>query len=328
MPGLGQMRSSHQSSEAVGPFRTQRALAKVLRPVAGMLAATAVLVSAWTPAAAQSREVFIGATGGARVGSERGRPEIELLQAAEHDIARGRFAAAQRSLETIIERRPDSREADEARRLLAPIYAAPFQPPSTRRDSQRGRTLNAGTRAVGGSEPFAPSAGGPDTTGAQGSSVETLPRHFAVTRVAGIASHEFQSGIGDRVFFGDGSVEVGTKSRAVLAAQAQWLNRHPAFSVAIEAHADDRASPEQNVELSLRRADAVRQRLIEEGLDASRIRVASHGRAHPVAPCNNPDCAAQNRRVVTVLVEPSFGSITPAGGRPFPRTGFGRGDRN
>jgi peptidoglycan-associated lipoprotein len=106
---------------------------------------------------------------------------------------------------------------------------------------------------------------------------------------------------GDRVFFSNGSAELGSRARTALAAQAQWLNRWHEFEAAIEGHADEPGTDEENLKLSLKRAEAVRERLVEEGVEASRLAVVALGRRQPVATCQDPDCRAQNRRAVTLV---------------------------
>jgi peptidoglycan-associated lipoprotein len=106
---------------------------------------------------------------------------------------------------------------------------------------------------------------------------------------------------GDRVFFSNGSADLGSRARTALAAQAQWLNRWHEFEAAIEGHADEPGTDEENFRLSERRAEAVRQRLVEEGVAASRLAVVGLGRRLRVATCKEPDCSAQNRRAVTLV---------------------------
>jgi outer membrane protein OmpA-like peptidoglycan-associated protein len=118
---------------------------------------------------------------------------------------------------------------------------------------------------------------------------------------AGSNAWDFQTTVGDRVFFSEGSAELGTRARRALEAQAAWLARHPALPVMVEGHADDGGAASHNLVLSRRRAEAVRQRLIEAGIAPGRIRVVAHGRERQVATCSVSDCATQNRRAVTVL---------------------------
>ncbi|WP_291003300.1 OmpA family protein [Hyphomicrobium sp.] len=106
---------------------------------------------------------------------------------------------------------------------------------------------------------------------------------------------------GDRVFFSPGSAELGSRARSALAAQAQWLMRWHEFEAAIEGHADEPGTDQENVALSEQRAEAVRQRLIDEGVEPSRLAVVPLGRSVRLATCADTDCRAQNRRVVTLV---------------------------
>jgi outer membrane protein OmpA-like peptidoglycan-associated protein len=120
---------------------------------------------------------------------------------------------------------------------------------------------------------------------------------------SGLAA-EFQTEVGDRVFFSDASTDLGTRGRFALEAQAAWLLRNPALSATIEGHADDAGSPAHNQEVSQRRAEVVRRRLIQMGVAAERIRVVAYGRERLIADCAASVCAAQNRRAVTVIGPP------------------------
>lgn len=122
---------------------------------------------------------------------------------------------------------------------------------------------------------------------------------------------EFQSQVGDRVFFSEGSAELGARARTALAAQAAWLKRNTAVPVIIEGHADDSEAASYSLEVSQRRAEAVRRRLIETGVAPERIRIVAYGRERLIAECALPGCAAQNRRAVTVVGAPSVGLGAP-----------------
>jgi peptidoglycan-associated lipoprotein len=123
---------------------------------------------------------------------------------------------------------------------------------------------------------------------------------------------EFQAQVGDRVFFSEGSAELGARARAALEAQAAWLRRHAGLPVTIEGHADDAGTVNHNLDVSKQRAEAVRRRLIEIGVAEERIRAVAFGRQRLVADCADPGCAAQNRRAVTVVGGPGAAS-GPAG---------------
>ena len=113
---------------------------------------------------------------------------------------------------------------------------------------------------------------------------------------------EFQTQVGDRVFFSEGSAQLGARARLVLEAQAHWLIRNPAFVATIEGHADEPGADDQLI--SERRAEAVRMRLIEAGVPPERVRSMAFGKARAIAYCPDAACAAHNRRAVTVVARP------------------------
>ena len=89
--------------------------------------------------------------------------------------------------------------------------------------------------------------------------------------------------------------------RKALAQQAEWLNRHPERSAIVEGHADEAGNGADLKALSAARAEAVRARLVEDGVAPQRIRVVAHGAERPVALCEDQSCASQNRRVATII---------------------------
>jgi outer membrane protein OmpA-like peptidoglycan-associated protein len=131
---------------------------------------------------------------------------------------------------------------------------------------------------------------------------------------------EFQSQVGDRVFFGDASADLGTRGRVALEAQAAWLVRNSGLSVTIEGHADDGGGMAQNQEVSQRRAEVVRRRLIQMGVTPDRIRVVAYGRERLIADCAEAACAAQNRRAVTII-GPPLDTAAATGTRTLPTPG-------
>ena len=126
------------------------------------------------------------------------------------------------------------------------------------------------------------------------------PRSPAQLSIAALADR-FRNDAGDRIFFSDGSAELGSRARIALEAQAQWLRQAADTTVTIEGHADDRGAADYNSVLAQRRADAVRQRLIETGIAPERIAVLGLGRSRPIALCRDETCGAQNRRAVTTV---------------------------
>ena len=115
------------------------------------------------------------------------------------------------------------------------------------------------------------------------------------------ASQRMRLAVGDRVFFASDSSELGSKAGLALFGQAHWLVGTGSRAV-IVGHGDDGDSAAANFAIGLRRAEAVRNRLIENGVPADRLRVVSAGRSQRIATCEEAYCRVHNRRAVTVVV--------------------------
>ncbi|HEY3359696.1 MAG TPA: OmpA family protein [Polyangia bacterium] len=74
-------------------------------------------------------------------------------------------------------------------------------------------------------------------------------------------------------------------------------------AVLVEGHTDSRGSASHNLDLSQRRADAVRTFLVSRGYMADRIQARGIGKARPVSENDTADGRANNRRV-EIIVEP------------------------
>ena len=68
----------------------------------------------------------------------------------------------------------------------------------------------------------------------------------------------------------------------MLAAHAAYLSQNPALRVTIEGHADERGTPEYNIALGERRAEAVSNYLQALGVQASQISIVSYGEEKPL----------------------------------------------
>lgn len=111
----------------------------------------------------------------------------------------------------------------------------------------------------------------------------------------------FNQTIGDTVLFAVDQSTLTPEGRMILQGQAQWLVSHPEHAIIVEGHADEQGTREYNLALGARRASAVQDFLISQGVAAARIRTVSYGKERPLAICSDEACYAQNRRAVTVL---------------------------
>lgn len=112
---------------------------------------------------------------------------------------------------------------------------------------------------------------------------------------------DFRVNVGDRVFFGFDRYDIDAEGRATLDRQAQWLQQYPNLSVVVEGHADERGTREYNLALGERRANAVKNYLVAQGVNPGRITTVSYGKERPAVPGSSEQAWAQNRRGVTVL---------------------------
>lgn len=110
-----------------------------------------------------------------------------------------------------------------------------------------------------------------------------------------------QSG-SDKVYFGGDSAVLTAPARATLAAQAQWLRRHPELVVRIEGHADPSDTRDHALAVAARRAGEVRDYLVLLGVPAAQLSTVSWGKERIAVMGTSQDALALNRRAVTVLV--------------------------
>jgi peptidoglycan-associated lipoprotein len=107
--------------------------------------------------------------------------------------------------------------------------------------------------------------------------------------------------VGDRVFFQTDQSNLDGSARATLRNQAQWLTQNSGVNLIIEGHADERGTREYNLALGARRANAVRDFLISEGVNGSRLQTISYGKERPVSLCSEEACWSKNRRSVATI---------------------------
>ena len=103
------------------------------------------------------------------------------------------------------------------------------------------------------------------------------------------------------LLFTTGKAELLPQARSQLDEVATALDQAPAQQLRIEGHTDARGTEVTNQDLSLRRAEAVRDYLESRGLAPERIAIVGYGASRPIADNHTADGRAMNRRVEIVL---------------------------
>ncbi len=89
--------------------------------------------------------------------------------------------------------------------------------------------------------------------------------------------------------------------KSTLMKQAAWLERYPTVRLTIEGHCDERGTREYNLALGARRANAIKEFLVAQGVAADRLETISYGKERPICTESTEECWAQNRRGVSVV---------------------------
>ena len=164
--------------------------------------------------------------------------------------------------------------------IVATLALAACQNPDKYGNGSGGAGGAGGTGGAGGD--------GVSTSGLGDASNPASPAYFNAT-------------VGDKVWFVVDQSTLTDAARATLDGQAQWLNANTQYAVIVEGHADEQGTREYNLALGARRASAVQQYLIAQGVTPSRIQTVTYGKERPLAVCSDETCYAQNRRAATVL---------------------------
>jgi peptidoglycan-associated lipoprotein len=132
----------------------------------------------------------------------------------------------------------------------------------------------------------------PDVTNAAAPGFETISPG---------SEEEFIINVGRRTYFAKGSAALDATTKRTLDAQAAWLNANRRWLVKLQGHADDQSSLAADRQLSQRRAEAVMAYLVSKGVEPSRLWAKGYARERLVRDCDDIECKAQNRRVVSNL---------------------------
>jgi outer membrane protein OmpA-like peptidoglycan-associated protein len=103
------------------------------------------------------------------------------------------------------------------------------------------------------------------------------------------------------LYFVTGSDTLTPESRAQADEVVAAVRGRIAPEVTVIGHTDTTDSPQANVALGLRRAQLIRDLLVQSGLDTSLVEVASHGESDLLVPTADNTAEAKNRRVEVTI---------------------------
>ena len=123
--------------------------------------------------------------------------------------------------------------------------------------------------------------------------------------------------LGSDLLFDLGQAKLKPAGQRAIQSVARFMRERGERKVAIEGFTDNTGSASFNQRLSERRALAVRDALVKQGIDAERIEARGLGPANPVASNDNPSGRSLNRRVEIVIGE-DVGRAATGGSKPKP----------
>lgn len=97
-------------------------------------------------------------------------------------------------------------------------------------------------------------------------------------------------------FFDFDKSDIRADQREPLTADGSWLRQHSTADVRIEGHCDERGTAQYNLALGERRAESVKEYLVDLGVDSKRIKTISYGKERPFAQGHDESAWALNRR--------------------------------
>lgn len=104
------------------------------------------------------------------------------------------------------------------------------------------------------------------------------------------------------IHFQHDSAAILPDSMSIVEEVADVLRSHSEIpSVEIQGHTDDSGTPPYNLRLSADRANAVREALIKNGVEPSRLTARGYGQEKPLVPNTNEANRAKNRRVQLMI---------------------------
>lgn len=107
--------------------------------------------------------------------------------------------------------------------------------------------------------------------------------------------------VSEHVHFAFDSSVLSDQAQQILNIKADYLRAHSDMTVTVEGHCDDRGTDAYNIALGERRAESVKNFLVDLGIGTNRLNTVSYGEERPLAMGQNEASWAKNRRAQLVI---------------------------
>jgi len=99
------------------------------------------------------------------------------------------------------------------------------------------------------------------------------------------------------------SATLAASSQRVLDDVADGLRKHPRLRVELQGHTDSSGSDQYNMRLSQKRAESVKNYLLQQGVPSTQLISKGYGESQPIADNTSAEGRAHNRRVVMNVLD-------------------------
>lgn len=106
-----------------------------------------------------------------------------------------------------------------------------------------------------------------------------------------------------KVYFEYDKAALRSDDKSVLADAVRLLNKNPQADILISGNCDIRGSEKYNEKLGKKRADAVKNYIVDAGIPESRIKIVSRGKLDAVAPVSDLAGMAKDRNAQFMIAE-------------------------